>query len=317
MILPKSMILQIAIILAILALLPYTVSMPFAFDIIVFGLSAIAYNIMLGYVGYLSFGHAAFFGIGVYGTGLALRYLTIPRPFAWISILIGLALALVAGTSIGAVAVKRGGAYFALTTMAFGETLHFTLLQFKEITGGDDGLLGIPRPFLGNSEPTIPQLYYISLTVFAAAFIFLRLLTKSHFGKLLLAVRDNEERLKFLGYNPYRIKLAAFIISTFFTALAGSFYVIYLRYAGLGMVSWVMSGDIVFMSILGGTGTFHGPLLGTVLYTVIRDYVNRYTRNWPLIMGVALIVIMVGARRGILDYIVGKLEKRWGRRIDV
>jgi branched-chain amino acid transport system permease protein len=276
---------------------PRVLSQGTAFSIMVYGLAALAFNILCGYTGYLSFGHGFFFGLGCYITGLTLKYLKM----GWLSIPISLTITSIISLPISIVTMKRKGPYFALTTLALGETLYFLLIQFKDITGGDDGLIGIPRPPLGDLEIDSTQFYYLSTVIFILSVAFIRLMLESGFGKTLLAIRDNEERVSFLGYNVSQIKMLAMAVSALFTALAGSLQTIYLRYAAPTMVSWMLSGEIVFMSILGGTSLFFGPLLGAFIYTILRDFISLYTPNWPLVVGILFVILILKGRRGILE----------------
>ncbi|MEM2376659.1 MAG: branched-chain amino acid ABC transporter permease [Sulfolobales archaeon] len=279
--------------------------MPLAYAIIIFGLLALAFNILAGYAGYISFGHGLFFGTGAYVTGLCLRYLNL----GWTSLLIALTTSAVLSIAVGAVAVKRSGAYFTLLTVAAGEILHFLVIQFKNITGGDDGLIGIPRPPILNYEVNIYQLYYLYIPIIMLSIIILKKIIQSPFGRILLAIRDNEERVEFLGYNVYHAKLIAMLISGIFSALAGALYVIYSLYVSPLLVYWLFSGEVVFMTILGGYGTFYGPLLGAAIYILLKDFASKYALNWPLIVGALFVIITLYRRYGILEIIKDVIEK--------
>jgi len=298
------------VLLALLAISPFLLSLPIAVDVLIYGLFALSFNLMFGYIGLLSFGQAAYFGLGAYSAGLILKYSGIPLTIGWAVIPIGGLVGALGALCVGAILVKRSIAYFAVGTCAFGQILYFVVLQFRDITGGSDGLFGIPRPLIGSTELSSSQLFYVMLFVFAISIVVMRVILNSPFGRSAVAVRENEERARFLGYNCYKIKLIMFTISGFFSGLAGTFYVIHNAYAGVDLITWILSGEIVFMSLLGGTGTFLGPLLGAFVYIMLKWWLSAFIYHWPFAVGGLLIVMILWFRQGIL----GALISLWRRR---
>lgn len=305
------------ILLILLAFSPNLVSLPIAVDVLIFGLLALSFNLMFGYVGLLSFGHAAYFGLGAYSAGLILKYVHLPPSTGWAVIPIGAIVAGLGALCIGAIVVRRTEAYFALGTLAFGEVLYFIILQFRTITGGSDGLYGIRRPVIGGifSAPiklSSLQLFYVILFVFFIAIIIMRIILNSSFGRSAVAVRENEERAKFIGYNCYKIKLTMFTISGVFAGVAGALYVVFNAYVGVDSVTWFPSGEIVFMSLLGGTSVFWGPLVGAFMYIMLKWWVSDYIYHWPLVVGALFAIITLWFPEGILGTILHRWRRRFG-----
>jgi len=305
------------ILLILLACSPALVSLPIAVDVLIFGLLALSFNLMFGYIGLLSFGHAAYFGLGGYSAGLILKYSDIPLSVAWVVIPIGAVVAAVGALGIGAIVVRRTIAYFALGTLAFGQVLYYVILQLRDITGGSDGLYGIPRPLIGGifGDPTklsSLEFFYVIFFVFVIAILIMRIILNSPFGKSAVAVRENEERAKFLGYNCYKIKLTMFTISGFFSGLAGTVYVIFNAYVGVEDVTWFLSGETVFMSLLGGTRVFWGPLVGAFVYIMLKWWISGYVYHWPLVVGALFAVIILWFPQGILGTTLDLWRRRFG-----
>jgi branched-chain amino acid transport system permease protein len=305
------------ILLILLAFSPALVSLPIAVDVLIFGLLALSFNLMFGYIGLLSFGHAAYFGLGAYSAGLILKYSHIPLSVSWVVIPIGSLVAALGALCIGAIVVRRTIAYFALGTLAFGQVLYYIILQLRDTTGGSDGLYGIPRPLIGGifSGPiklSSLQFFYVIFFVFVIAVVIMRIILNSSFGRSAVAVRENEERARFLGYNCYTIKLTMFTISGFFCGLAGTLYVVFNAYVGVDSVSWYLSGEIVFMSLLGGTGVFWGPLVGAFVYIMLKWWVSAYVYHWPLVVGALFAVIVLWFREGILGTTLYLWRRRFG-----
>jgi len=268
-----------------------------ASQMLVFAIFAIGYDIAFGYTGLLSFGHAAFFGLGAYGTGLTLIHLSIPAPLA---ILIGIIISLIAAFPIAYLSIRRRGIYFAMVTLAFAQMIYFIAFKWRSLTGGDDGLHGVPRPPLGfidlRSELV---LYYFILFFFILSIILGIRIIKSPFGKTLESLRENEERAKSIGYNPTRYKLISFIISAFFAGLAGGLYALLQNFVPLFALSLDISGDVVLMTLIGGMGTLYGPIMGAMGLVFLKDLLTTSTNIWPSFLGLLFVVSVMTFRKGV------------------
>jgi branched-chain amino acid transport system permease protein len=305
----------IAAVLAALAGLPLFLPVSTANDILVFGLYAMGFNVALGYTGVLSFGHAAYFGLGAYGAGLTLRYTGAPT---LAGILAGVLLATAGAAVVGSLCVKKRGVYFAMLTAAFGQMLYFLALSpWKHFTGGEDGLkgirkLGIDFPFsldLGNPW----RLYGFTLAIVALAILALHRLLRSPFGSLLQGIRENELRLRACGYDTERLKIVAFTASGLFCGLAGALYTVSLGYVPLSSLYWTNSGRAVVMTLLGGMGTFFGPLLGAGIFVTFEDKISVYTPRWEVYVGALVVFLILAFPEGILGTIKQKLADRGAR----
>ena len=286
-------------------------------DILIFGILVMGYNFIFGHMGLLSFGHAMFFGIGAYSTGFILsNYYE-----GWLVLFIGGGIAAILAIAVGYVCLKRFGsgtdpAYLALTTMAFSQMIYFICLSpLREYTGGSDGILGISTPpftipgIFSISLDSPLRLYFVILGVFILCVFLMRCMIYSRFGRVIHAIRENERRVEFLGYNPFLFKLIAFVLSGFFGGIAGSLYAIRLNYVGLETLYWLMSGEIVIMCLIGGMKTFWGPLIGTAIFLIFKDMISNYTQEWLGFIAVMIIVVVLFSPSGIW----GRLEKSFLR----
>lgn len=301
----------------LLALPFVTTNFSLSTHVLVFALFAMAYNISLGETGLLTFGHAAFFGLGAYGAGMFLSHLSIPQWLGLISLAFGVGLALVGGLLVGLLSLRRKGSYLALITLAFAQMIYFVAFQWESLTGGDDGLFGISSPEIGipgvflmavddSIAGIIPgkvTFYVFVLTVVLLGIWGIMLIKQSHFGRALNAIRENENRARYLGYDVYRYKLAAFTVSAGFAGLAGALYPIYLNFVGLSTLHWVLSGEVNFFVLLGGIHSFGGPVIGTIVYFFLSDGISAFTRHWQLPVGAILIGIVLFFPNGILGTI--------------
>jgi branched-chain amino acid transport system permease protein len=278
-----------------------------ASQMLIFAIIAIGYDIVFGYTGLLSLGHAAFFGLGAYGTGLSLIHLSMPAPVA---ILMGILLSMLIAIPIGYLAIRRRGIYFAMTTMAFAQMIYFIAFKWRSLTGGDDGLHGVPRPHLGpinlNSELT---LYYFILFFFVLSVILGIRIIHSPFGKTLEGLRENEDRARSIGFSPARFKLMSFVISAFFTGLAGGLYAILQNFVPLFTLSLDTSGDIVLMILIGGKGTLYGPIMAAMAIIYLKNLLSSSTNIWPLFLGLLFIVSVMTFRQGVFKELKERLLK--------
>lgn len=293
------------------SILPFiSLSVAEATDILLFGFFAISFNILLGYTGILSFGHGLYFGLGAYGTGLFLRWVDVSP----ISIIVGVMLATSIAAIVGYFCTIRRGVYFALITVAFNQLFYFIFYSWRDFTGGDDGLIGIKRfsidiPFL-SSIPLNDHLvrYYFFFIICVIAIFVIKRILDSPFGLILQAVRENEERVKCLGYDIRKYRYSAFLLSGLFSGIAGSLYGIHLRYVGVTILHWLFSGEVIMMTLLGGMSTFFGPFVGAALFVFLRDLISRYTMHWQFFVGVLFIALTLGFRRGVLGTLARYLE---------
>lgn len=274
-----------------------------------FALFACAFNLLLGYVGLMSFGHAMFFGIAGYFFGHVVK--------AWgmapeLGILAGVAGAATLGAVTGALAIRRQGIYFAMITLAFAQMIYFFCIQ-APFTGGEDGLQGIARrPLLGGLLPTKDDrvLYYVVLAIFLFGYGTIYRIIHSPFGQVLKAIRDNEQRAVSLGYEADRYKLLAFVLSAALAGLAGATKAMVLQFATLTDVSAAMSGEVVLMALVGGLGTIIGPVVGAFIIITMQNYLAAAGEFVLVIQGAIFVVIVMAFRKGL----VGELADWWKSR---
>lgn len=292
--------------LAIGLVAPLVVYPIFLMKALCFALFACALNLLLGYAGLLSFGHAAFFGGAGYVTGYVMTVLHWPVEAG---IAAGTLFGLVLGVAFGGLAIRRQGLYFTMVTLALAQMVFFLCLQIKA-TGGEDGLQGIPRGMLFGAIDLNKSLnlYYLVLAVFLAGFVFIYRVVHSPFGNVLKAIRENETRAISLGYNAERHKLVAFILSAGLAGLAGATKSVVFQLASLTDVHWSMSGEVVLMTLVGGMGTLFGPVVGA-LFVVSLDHLLAPFGSWfTVVMGVIFVACVLLFKKGI----VGSL--RWPSR---
>ncbi|MGA8614447.1 MAG: branched-chain amino acid ABC transporter permease [Xanthobacteraceae bacterium] len=271
--------------------------------VLVFGLAAMALNLLLGFTGVLSFGHAAYFGLGAYGAGLTLRYLVHSTPLAMLA---GTLLGGVAGTLFGLLIVRRRGVYFAMCTIAFGQLWYYLAYSWNGFTGGFDGLRDFQRapialgPFTLDITGGGATFYFFLLAVFAVAVGLMALILRSPFGRTLVAIRENERRARFLGIPVERHIWLSFSISCFFTALAGTLYALLNNFADPMTLHYTLSGYFVVMTVIGGMRTFWGPLLGAAVFVMLQDYISSMTVNWMSFIGLIFMFVVLFFPRGLL-----------------
>ena len=291
-----------------LLLLPFlTPYKSLASQMLIFAIFAIGYDIVFGFTGLLSFGHAAYFGLGAYGAGLSLIHLSVP---AVVALLIGILISVLAALPIGYLSIRRRGIYFAMTTMAFAQMLYFIAFKWRALTGGDDGLHGVPRPPLGpidlGSEVT---LYYFILFFFILSVVLGIRIIHSPFGKTLECLRENEQRARSIGYNPTKFKLISFALSAFFAGLAGGLYALLQNFVPLFSLHLDTSGDIVLMTLIGGKGTLYGPILGAMALLFLKDLLTSHINIWPLFLGLLFVISVMTFRKGVFKELKEKLFK--------
>ncbi|MHC1743355.1 MAG: branched-chain amino acid ABC transporter permease [Syntrophobacteraceae bacterium] len=263
-------------------------------EIILFALYAVSYNLLLGYAGLLSFGHAMFFGTGAFTTAVALIH--IPGLSLWSAILLAILATTVVAFLVGGLLLRTKGSYFALLTLAFNSLFYAIATKWHSVTGGDDGL-SITRPGLDLGFTTvkmasIANFYYLTLVLVGAAIIFCWYFTQTAMGQTVLLMRENEERMKFLGYNTHISRLLLFTFTGAVAGLAGCFYTLHFQFVSLSAISIDMTTAVLLMTFVGGTRTFWGPILGAFVYILLQNYLSNITDRWPIFMG-ALFIFMV------------------------
>ncbi len=297
-----------AVMVAALVISPFLTYPLFLMQALCFALFALAFNLLIGYVGLLSFGHALYFGWASYIAAHAAKVWGLPPELA---ILTGTLAAAVLGTIAGSLAIRRQGIYFAMITLALAQMMYFVALRMK-FTGGEDGIQGVPRGHLFGvldlSNPT--TMYFVVLAIFLAGFLFIYRIIHSPFGEVLKAIRENEPRAISLGYKTDRYKLVAFVLSTTLAGLAGATKAIVVQIASLTDVYWPMSGEVVLMSLVGGLGTLFGPVVGSFVILAMQ-YKLSALGEWVLVIqGVIFVACVLLFRRGIVGEIAHLLRIR-------
>lgn len=313
------------VLVALVAILPLVGAYPvFVMKVICFALFACAFNLLIGFTGLLSFGHAAFLGGAAYATGHALKFWGVPTE---VGLLIGLLSGAVLGFVMGALAIRRSGIYFSMITLALAQMLYFFFLQ-APFTGGEDGLQSVPRgKFLGVIDlASDVALYYLVLGIFVVSFLLVYRTVHSPFGQVLKAIRENEPRAMSLGYDTARFKLLAFVLSAALAGLAGATKTLILGFATLTDAHWSMSGLVILMVLVGGMGTMLGPILGAFIVVALEnkvgdigmfigsvtgiDWFNGLGESVTVVIGLIFVICVMAFRRGI----IGEINEWWVRR---
>jgi branched-chain amino acid transport system permease protein len=273
--------------------------------ILVYGIAALALNLVLGFTGGLSFGHAAYFGLGAYGAGMTLKYLAASTPLA---ILIGTLAGGIAATLLGPLVMRRRGIYFAMITIAIGQLFYFVAVRWNNVTGGEDGLAGFQRQplhfgSLVYDAQNESKYYYLVLLCFAVAVVIMRVLLASPLGHTWVAIRENRRRAQFLGVRTDLYVWAAFAISGTLTALAGTLNAMLFNFTSPQDLHWILSGNFVIMIVLGGMRKFWGPLVGVTIFVVAQDYLSSLLDNWMTAIGMLFVLIVLVFPKGILGLV--------------
>ena len=280
-----------------------TVRLRMVIEVLYFGLFAVSFNLLFGYAGLLSFGHAATFGVGGYTLGLLLKYEpALPFPVA-------LALAAVvggaAGVMIGLFCVRLRGTYFALLTLAFSQFLFAVAFKWRAVTRGDDGLIvgvgSIAVPGLGALELGRPRHFYlVEVTIILLCLWAAWRFTRTPLGTAVVLMRENDERAAFLSYNVFGTKLIVFTLATTLAAVAGALFAAFQRLISPAALDLAIGTEVVFMAVLGGTGAFLGPFLGAAVYMVFQDWLSKTTENWPFFLGLGFVMMILYAHDGLI-----------------
>jgi branched-chain amino acid transport system permease protein len=296
----------------VFAIFPFVVPYKaLATQVLIYGLFALGFNLLYGYTGLLSFGHAAYWGLGSYGTGIALAKLKIAS--LWGALGAGLLLAGVGGLVIGFFCLRRRGIYFAMLSLAFAQLLYFVAFHMADVTGGDDGLRGIQVPPLrlpGVSLSLDSSLgfYYFALVMVTLALLALKRILDSPFGTVLQAIRENSDRAVACGYDIRNIKLLSFVFSSLFCGLAGALDALRLAVVPVESLYWTTSGQVVIMTLLGGAGTFFGPFVGAATFLVLEDRLSVFTESWPLFIGVIFMGFVLFLPKGIWGTLLARIR---------
>ena len=305
--LPRHQVIAFVVMVAFFVVAPFVVYPVFLMKALCFALFACAFNLLIGYVGLLSFGHAVFLGAAGYGAAHSAKVWGFPPELA---IVFGTAAAAVLGVVVGALAIRSKGIYFANITLAFAQMAYFFSLQ-AAFTGGEDGIQSVPRgTFLGTLDlrETL-TLYFVVLAIFLVGFLAIFRAIHSPFGQVLKAIRENEPRAISLGYRAEQYKLLAFVISATFAGLAGATKALVFQLASLTDVHWTMSGEVVLMTLLGGLGTVFGPVVGAFIVVTLENYLAQLGAWVTVVQGVIFVVCVLTFRRGVVGELGNVLRK--------
>ncbi|WP_315833742.1 branched-chain amino acid ABC transporter permease [Bradyrhizobium prioriisuperbiae] len=300
-------------ILASLFVLVFPLVMPFtalAVNILIYGLYALGFNLLFGYLGLLSFGHAALFGTGAYLCGIAIVHFGLPW---YAAIAIGVLGGLVMAALIGSLAIRTRGIYFAMVTMALAQCVYYLFYQAIDWTGGENGLRGInvrAIDIFGLKFDFINPLtrYYVVAAFVIAAFFMLSRILASPFGAVIEAVRENEARARASGYNVTATRLLTFVLSGGFCGLAGALAALHLSIVPIEILHYETSGMVVMMSLLGGMGTFFGPFVGAAVFLLLENLVSLWTVHWQLIVGAVFVICVLFFPAGIWGTILKRIK---------
>lgn len=296
--------------------LPWFIYPPVAMDIAAWALFAVALDLLLGYAGLLSFGHAAFWGGSAYVAGMVAIETGVPFPVAALA---GAVFAMLLALPIGLLSVKRSGIYFAMVTLAFAQMLYFVVNQWRDVTGGENGLQGVPRNFFGielvETEPF--YFYYAALPLILAGMWFAWRVVHSPFGRVLVATRDNPARARALGYDVERYRVMVFVISAGLAGLAGGLFAISHGFVSLQEVSWQTSGKVVLITVLGGIGTLWGAIIGAGLIVTLEDQLaSSGFDGIGIITGSVFILVVLLFRSGVWGTVANAIARRRGQRVE-
>ena len=271
-------------------------------EVLVFGLFALAYDVLLGHAGVLSLGHSAFLGVAAYTTGLTLARLRLPLE---LSLLAGAVAGLVTALLVGTVVLRKRGVYLAMLTLALSQIFYYIVLMWTPVTGGTDGLGNLPILYLSSplglrlSKRPITRYFVVVVVIFAAVLV-VRHILRAPLGRVMRAVKANERRAEACGYNARRVRLVAFLISGFFSGLAGALLTVVLEFVPIENIHWPMSGTVLIMTLFGGTGTLLGPFIGAGVFVWMRDFLSKHLEYWEVFVGGAFVLIVLFFPEGIV-----------------
>lgn len=302
----RPQLVALGVLVALIIFCPFVLYPVFLMKVLCFALFACAFNLLLGYVGLLSFGHAAFFGMGSYVAAWCAKNWGVT---AEVAILLGGGTGAALGLVLGWLAIRRAGIYFAMITLALAQMVYFFCLE-APFTGGEDGIQQVPRsPLFGviSMQPDM-HIYVLVAVVFLAGFLLIHRVVHSPFGQVIKAIRENEPRATSLGYRTDDYKLIAFVLSTFLAGVAGGTKALVFGIATLTDVHYSMSGEVVLMTLLGGLGTVFGPVVGALVVTAMENYLAQFGAWVTVTQGVIFVLCVLAFRRGIVGEIAGRLK---------
>jgi branched-chain amino acid transport system permease protein len=306
--LSNSLTFAVAVIMIGFIVFAYSASVNKVTDFVIFCIYVLGFDVLYGHMGRISFGHTLYLGAGAYGAAMCAKYL-VPDPFLAMAVGIGAGAAL--GLILGPIAVKTKGAAFALINVAFNQIGYFiVLVALAHYTGGEDGVSLDFNSYGFVNFRNVHFLFAFCLASLVAVYWLMHRLYGSAFGAMLLGIKENETRVRFLGYNTQAYKLVAFIISTSVSAFAGSLFVINYGFANPSFMDPARNVEVIFAALIGGPGTEFGAVVGGTAYMVISNYLAKYITRWEMFLGVALLIIAFGFRKGIMGYVRELVDKR-------
>jgi branched-chain amino acid transport system permease protein len=286
-------------ILAALIALPLALRPAIASEIWIFAIFGLGTNLLMGYTGLLSFGQATFFGSAAYVAGWLLKNQGV-NVFAALGA--GVGVGALSALAVGYLCVQRSGIYFIMLTFALNQLFYFIAYQWTTVTGGEDGMPGIPRPALFGIDFGDAVNYYVFVSVlFVLSLWLMKRIVESPLGKILVAIRENETRAEAIGFNVPRFKLLAFVIGGAFSGLAGVLYAMLFGIVPLEAISFVASGTVVFATLIGGSGSLYGPVIGSFVFIWLSESVSTLWARWPLLLGVAFVIVVLFFRGGVVE----------------
>ena len=287
----------IAVLVSII-LLPFAVRHAIAAEIWIFAIFGLGLNLLLGYTGLLSFGQSTFFGSAAYVAGWLLKHYGID---VFLALGTGVAVGALSALLVGYLCVQRSGLYFIMLTFALNQLFYFIAYQWTSVTGGEDGMPGVPRPALLGIDFQDPFNYYVFVSaLFLASLWIMKRIVESPLGKILQAIRENEVRAEAVGYNVPRFKLLAFVIGGAFSGLAGVLYAMLFGIVPLEAIGFVASGNVVFATLIGGSGSLYGPVIGSLVFIWLSESMSNLWARWPLLLGVAFVIVVLFLRGGVV-----------------
>lgn len=283
-----------------------------ATQVLIMGLFSMSFNMLFGYTGMLSFGHAAFFGVGAYAAALSL---TKAGAGLFTAMILSVVVTLLAAAVIGFFSIKRTGIYFSMLTLAFGQMVHAIAFKWYSFTGGDNGIQGIPVPAISIGGFSIdmadPRNFYVLVVIVAAISIaVLRLIVVSPFGLTLRCIRENPDRTTFVGNSVMRYQWFIFLLASVFAGVAGGLWAGFQRYVSPDVIYWTISAEAVLMAVLGGSRTFFGPLIGAAIFVLLNDFITSQTHYWSAFMGAVLLVLVLFLPGGILGTLLRFVSRK-------
>jgi branched-chain amino acid transport system permease protein len=285
--------------LAAIVLIPFVVRPVIGAEIWLFAIFGLGLNLLLGYTGLLSFGQSTFFGSAAYVAGWLLKHYAIN---VFLALGIGIGVGALSALLVGYLCVQRSGLYFIMLTFALNQLFFFIAYQWTSVTGGEDGMPGVPRPAFLGIDFKDPMNYYIFVALlFLTSLWAMRRVVESPFGKILQAIRENEVRAAAVGYNVPRFKLAAFVIAGAFSGLAGVLYAMLFGIVPLEAIGFVTSGNVVFATLIGGSGSLYGPVIGSFVFIWLSESMSVVWERWPLLLGVAFVIVVLFLRGGVVE----------------